>query len=431
VRQTCANAVATAGPQVFLLVLTPLLVSRIGLAGFGVWTFCLALIGIASSLDGGAGITATRYFAVYRGRADTGSQARLATLAAAALLSVGVISILVLHVGAGPIAGRMHVSGALRADTEAAIRAAGYVVCLSLLGGLFAGYLRAAGAFSVVALGAAAGVLGFIFYAVTTTESASSVATYVHCAIVQSACASSVWLVGSLKKKIHFSVALPPSSMAREVLGFAWKTQIASASALLSLEADSLVIAAIAPVRTLGLYGVAATAATAFRNLPFYALSPIRIRVATIFGASELEGANRVFWEVERRWRPIIVGYSLIGAPLALATVYYWLTARAGMSVVLLSILLVAYATDLAGGVRVAYANAVGRPGLLARLGAAALVINVALTVPLAIAGGAYGVVGATAVGSIATTVYLFAVTPFDEPGRATSVDMGRLAVNG
>ena len=422
VRQTGANAVATAGPQLFLLAMTPLLVSRLALGGYGIWTFCLATIAIASNVDGGLGPTISRYFALYRGRGDEGAQHLLATFATLSMLLLGGLSALVLHEVGGAIASHMHVHDALRSQAQVAVRDAGIVVGLGLLGNVFSGYLRGRASFGLVAVGAFAGIGGFLVYWAVTPESKANVATYIHCAAAQNACTLVVWAIGAVIGGMRFAPAVPAFPEIREIFGFAWRSQIASATSLVSLQADSLVIGAVCPVRTLGIYGIAATVATAFRNLPFYALFPIRVRVTTIFGASALQGANRALSELERRWRPIIVGYSLIAAPVAVAIVYYWLTPRVGEAVVILFFLLVAYATDLAAGVRVAYANAVGQPGLLARLGVIALVINVGLTVPLVLVIGAYGVVGPTAIASLVTTVYIFVVTPFGQ-----SSTMGRV----
>ena len=90
---------------------------------------------------------------------------------------------------------------------------------------------------------------------------------------------------------------------------------------------------------------------------------------------------------------------------------------------------MVASAAGLSTGTGVSYLRAVGRPGLEARMGPLIVVVNLALTIPLAITAGARGVVVGTLVAYITGAAWFFRrlrahidATPVTRPAEAVKV---------
>ena len=69
-------------------------------------------------------------------------------------------------------------------------------------------------------------------------------------------------------------------------------------------------------------------------------------------------------------------------------------------------VLVAGYASLLVAGLIATYAGVVGQAGVVARYGTVGMVVNLGLTVPLVLL-GSLGVVAATAVGEVASVVYL------------------------
>src|SRR5579863_5383823 len=71
------NGVAQLAPMIATLIVTPVLVSRLGPDRFGVWSLALIALSTLTSLDGGVSASLSRYFAAHAARGDRAAAARL------------------------------------------------------------------------------------------------------------------------------------------------------------------------------------------------------------------------------------------------------------------------------------------------------------------------------------------------------------------
>ena len=139
--------------------------------------------------------------------------------------------------------------------------------------------------------------------------------------------------------------------------------------------------------------GIAAQVAEAGRLIAAAPLIPIISRLGDAVGAADRDRLHREFSRLDRLWSDAIVGGVVVGAACAYPLLTAWLGNGYGEASAFAAMLIVAYGVNVMAGVRLAYLRAVGRIGLEARSGLLLIALNVAFTIPLAIAFGAPGVV--------------------------------------
>ena len=71
------NGLAQVAPIVVSLALTPLLISRLGVDRFGIWSLALIALNTLASLDGGISASLARFFAIHAARGDRADAGRL------------------------------------------------------------------------------------------------------------------------------------------------------------------------------------------------------------------------------------------------------------------------------------------------------------------------------------------------------------------
>ncbi len=85
---TLWNGAAQLVPQLMSLATIPILLNRLGVAGFGVWALVNTVIVVAVSLDGGLSLSAQRYYALYLSKSDHRAIAGLTTTLTAAVILI-------------------------------------------------------------------------------------------------------------------------------------------------------------------------------------------------------------------------------------------------------------------------------------------------------------------------------------------------------
>ena len=209
-------------------------------------------------------------------------------------------------------------------------------------------------------------------------------------------------------------------------------------SELINWQSDKLVVGLVAPAATVGQLGIGAQFADGGRLLSGAALSPVQSSFAIAAGAGDEEGLRRRFAELHRLWVLGVLGAAVIGAASLLPLIEAWLGSGFGEAALLGVFLVLGSAAGLSTGTGVAYMRAIGRPGLEARMGPLIVVANLALTVPLALAAGARGVVigtlGAYLIGAgwfFSQLRYHVPASPFHSPVEIVKVVLLALVAGG
>jgi O-antigen/teichoic acid export membrane protein len=401
------NGVAQAAPIVATLAVTPLLLHRLGLDRFGIWSLAIVALSTLTALDGGVSASLTRFFAVYsvsNDRAETGR------LALASLLFFGGIGLLLSLIAlplAPAIVGLIHIPAALEDEAILVLRAVPGLVLLALVADGTAALLQGHGRFRALAVTMVSSSAVLVAAILALTHQGASLGPLIVATALRYL---TLIVVGLLLAARHVSFRrpfLPSRVTVRELGGYASRMQLTALTSFVNGELDAFVIAAVLPVRYVGLYSVGMQAASGARSLPLYAFTPVLTRLTTTFRREGRAAAAADFERLERRWLPGVLGYGIVAVAAIGVSIPVWLGDRYALGGVVAAVLLAGYVVHVGfTGMRTCYVRAVGRPGLETRYAVVWTIGNALFTVPLALVAGVVGVVSVTAVTALIASLY-------------------------
>jgi O-antigen/teichoic acid export membrane protein len=401
------NGIAQLAPVVVVLAITPLLLSRLGLDRFGIWSLALVVLNTLRLVDGGIAGSLGRFYATHAARDERVEAGRLLLGSSLALVAIGAVFTLIMYPLAPTLADLLHVPSGLDGEAVVVFRSVPALASLALLGEATSALLVGNGRFRALA-GTMWGSSAVFAIAVVVLVQpgpylgALMAATALRFGVL---IAANLWL-GAAHVRIRRPL-LPPRATVREVAGYSSWMQLSALTGFVNSELDAIVIAALLPVRFVGLYQIGVQVASAVRSLPLYAFPPLLTRLTTIFRLHGRDQTAAAFERWEMRWSPAVLSYGLVGVSAIGFAVPIWLGERYGLSGVVGAILLTGYTVHVAlTGMRTCYVRAVGRPALETRCSTMWTVVNAILTVPLALLFGVQGVVSATASAGIVASVY-------------------------
>jgi O-antigen/teichoic acid export membrane protein len=391
-RNVAASVLNAAAVVSISLVTVPLILDAVGTAGYGVWTLGMALILYASILETGLGPAVQRFTAFARGGEDHAALGRLGWTTLALYAAGGVLLGGLLAVLAPVLVDVFDPPARLRSDAEAMFRIQGGALALALLAAGMGNLLQGVERFGMLAISAAAGALAFLGAVIVLADPHGLPGLAVAACIGQG-----VTLVVRAAALREVAFAGRPTLLSRPELGrfvgFSARLQVTVLSELVNWQSDKLVVGLVAPTATVGQLGIGAQFADGGRLLSGAALSPIQASFALVAGTGDEPELRRRFAEVHRLWVLGVLGAGAIGAASLPPLIDAWLGDGFGEAALLGAFLVLGSAAGLSTGTGVAYMRAIGKPGLEARMGPLIVAANVALTVPLALAAGARGVV--------------------------------------
>ena len=401
------NGLAQLAPVIVVLALTPLLLDRLGLDRFGIWSLTLVALNTLRMLDGGVAASMARFFAIHAAHEDRVETGRLLVGALAFLVLLGGVLTAVAFQVAPWLVGSLHIPDRLEAEAADVLRWAPALATLALISDSAAAMLVGNGRFRALA-GAMWGSAAVYALAIVGLVQADA---SLEALVVATALRYLVLLAASIALGARHAAfrwpLLPSRESAREVGGYAWRMQLSALTGFANSELDAVVIAAFLPVRYVGLYQIGLQVASAARSLPLFVFAPMLTRLTMLFRREGRDATRAEFARLERRWLPAATGYGLVAIAAAGFGVVIWLGDRYALSGVVAAVLLAGYTVHVAlTGMRTCYVRAVGRPGLETRCSAMWTVINLALTVPLVLVAGLVGVVSATAFAGAVASVY-------------------------
>ncbi len=384
-----ANALAVV---VSALVAVPLILDAVGTAGYGVWALGLAVVVYASMADAGLGPAVQRFTAVARGADDRAGTAQLLWTTLLAYAAVGVLALLVLHLAAGGLVNLFGLPASLRPVAEEMFRLLGYAVAVALLasgtGHLLSGLER----FGALAVSSIAGAIAFVV-AIALLASDHGLPGLATALLIQQSVVFilRLWAVRGLG--LGHPVRPVGLGRLRDMVRFSLPLQGAAVADLVNAQSDKIVVGLVATLATVGQLGIGAQFADGGRLLAAAALGPIVSTLAVTAGAGDLGVLRAQFAELHRLWVLGVLGAGLVGAMALTPLIEAWLGSGHDEAALLGGILVLAATAGLATSSGAAYLRALGRPGLEARYGLLVLGVNLLLTIPLALAAGARGVV--------------------------------------
>ncbi|MCQ9132188.1 lipopolysaccharide biosynthesis protein [Streptomyces hilarionis] len=401
------SGLAQAAPLVANLCLTPYLIHRLGLDRFGVWSLILVFLATLTVLDGGIGASLARFHAYHGAHGDRESTGRLVTGSLAAFLVLGLIVTGLSLLLAPVVTSAVDVPGRLEGEAEQLLVLLGPLLTLALASNSAIALLQAHARFrSLAAVSVGASVAYAVSVVVLVREGGDlpmlallTLGRYL-LVTVAGLCVGAGFL--RFRRPL-----LPPRAERRDFGAYAVRMQLSGFTVFLNGEIDALVIAAMLPVRYVGIYAAGYQAATGLRSLPLYGFPPILTRMTQVFAHGGPAATAREFHVLEARWLPAVLTYGVVTTASVGLAVQVWLGRDLALSGAVAAVLLAGYSVQVAlTGIRTCFVRAIGLPGHETRYSWFSTGVNLALTVPLTLLFGVMGVVLATAVGITAGSVY-------------------------
>ncbi len=387
-------------------ILAPIMLSRLGLAQFGVWAVTGALAQYARLFDFGITRSLARFVALFDAQGDRRGIEESLAVGIAAVAVLGSL-MLIAAAFAAPL-----LSDTLGVLDTAEMR----VVALSSVGILITALLidvinavpiglRQMGPPNVaLVLG---GIVNFLASVVVLTQS-SALTDYA----VVNAGASVVAVFLSVAALLRVwrgpYLSRPNRKRAREIVSFGLKSQAITAAELVNVQTDKVIIAAMLGPKTAGAYEIAnrvVQGVLAFGTIALSALIP----TAT---AEIVERGREVIEEFYARYTRSSLSIALpmfgalcVSCPFLLVA---WLGERPPETDQIVVLLSLAFAASLTTGVAMTLVMADGHPGLVAQTAFLVVVLNVTSTIAVAPIFGLWGVLIATVAAEvIASSVFL------------------------
>jgi O-antigen/teichoic acid export membrane protein len=405
-RNTLAQSSSLASAFVFSLILAPIMLSRLGLAAFGVWAVTGALAQYFRLLDLGITSSLSRFVALHDAEGDRRAIEELVGIGLLAATCVGLV-MLAAAAAAAPLVS--DVLGVLDAGEMRIVLVSSAGITLTYLyGAVIAAVpigLRRMGPPNVAAIiGNAANFAFSVVALVLSTElvvyALANLAAAILGLVIVAASLLWVWERPFARR--------PTVDRGRTVLSFGMKSQLVTLADLVNLQTDKLIIAAMLGPSVAGAYELANRAvqgALTFGTMTLTALIP----TAT---AEIVERGREVILEYFTRYsvRSLSIALPLFGTLCVSAPYLFvlWLGEiphDADQIVVLLSF---AFAINITTGVPMTLSVSDGQPGLVAQTAVILVVLNLALTAAAAPIFGLWGVlIGTVAAQLVASGIFL------------------------
>jgi O-antigen/teichoic acid export membrane protein len=392
---------------IVVLAITPLLLDRLGLDRFGIWSLALVVLNTLRLLDGGIAASVARFYAMHAARDERVDAGRLLVGSLLSLALIGVALSFAMYPLAPSIVDLLDVPADLEGEAALVLRWVPALAALALMGESTSALLVGHGRFRALAatMWTSAGAFA-VAVVVLVDPGAHLEALMVATALRFVVLVAANLLLGAEHVAIRWPF-LPSLTTAREVGSYSSRMQLSALTGFVNSQLDALVIAAVLPVRYVGLYQIGLQVSSAVRSLPLFAFPPLLTRLTTIFRLEGREEAGAEFERLERRWLPAVLGYGVVAIAAIGFSVPVWLGDRYVLSGAVAGVLLAGFTVHVGlTGMRTCYVRAVGRPGLETRCSTAWTVVNLLLTVPLVLLFGVVGVVAATAVAGMVASVY-------------------------
>ena len=400
-RNTLALAGTYLSSQAFSFLLAPIMIARLGLTLFGVWTVVGAIAAYATVLDAGLTRALSRFVALYDAQGNARAIRECVGLGLLAFTLIGVVLVPLAWFAGPPLAHALgHVTGAQMRQILVASAAIFIVQGYSaVLQAVPQGLRRMVPPNVAVVAGNTANFAA----SVGALIASRSLVPYAW-ANAAAETASALFVLGSVRYVWRTRlVAFPSRERVREVLGFSFQSQLAWIADLINLQSDKIVIGLIVGPRAAGAYQLGSSVAGAVRTVGVISISAL-IPSATAMIANE---GRAVVRRLALHYLPLVLGVSLpifvVSALTAPFVFTVWIHHSAHGVVPVLIALNLAYAINITTGVPSTMSIADGRPGFVARNSLQMAALNLVLTVVLAPFFGLAGVVAGTvvAVGSV------------------------------
>lgn len=405
------DAIAAIGVAI---VAVPLLVDRVGIVAFGVWSIGQIVITYAASTDAGLAPGVVRFAAVAYGAKD---RKELSAIGWTTVFAYGTLALLLAAGGvafAGPVAGIFNIPDELRADSEAMFRLVAIVAGIQLASGGLNALLHGVGKFGGSLLASVVASASFLVLIVLTVDAGPDALESIAWAYLWGqafALAVRLILVAPILLAARPTIVRNP--LRRRWLVFTARMQLIFVSTIVNNQSDRLIIALVASPTVVGYFAIGSQIAVALRTVAGAALAPMVQAFSEARGA-RMDVAGRL-GPIHASWATVVLAGTAIAVGFSPTGVEAWIGVGSGTAAGFAVILMVSTSINLVTGPATSYLRAIDQPQAEAQYGLVITGLNIALTVPLAFAFGPFGVASGTLVAYGLATVWFFARLRRDE----------------
>jgi O-antigen/teichoic acid export membrane protein len=406
VANTSVNALSKLIAIAIGLALSPFLVRELGLAVFGFWALVSSLTQYAAILDFGVGAALTRYVAVHNAQ---GESVRIRELASAALAfawatSAGTVIVSIVAIRAMPDAW----SQTWPVGWEWCSFGVSVSLACVLISSSFQAFPRGLGRWD---LQAASGLVYQVSFGIASVAlllhgdglaglGTASIIAGVSMLAASKAAQVRVWTDAGSPLRAKRSDVL-------EIVRYGANLQTSALLSVVNTQADKPVILAMGgSLEFVGLYELASRVAFQLRTLPISALGPLTVRLASDTAGKSISVARDSYrWALNGVLQLGVAPlFGLYGAcfPLIMA----WLGVSYRDCSLIMAILGIGYAVNLATGAGTSLANGYGRPDLERNYSVLSLALNVGLSVGFGVLFGQWGIVVATSLSLVISSLW-------------------------
>jgi len=429
VRGSSWQVLAQVAPLVVNLVLTPFVITRLGVTAYGFFVLTSMLTQFLSQFDGGIGRSAQRFFMLYAGRNDPVAATRLLVSLLLLVLGVSMLTLGTAIVLAPSIMVFFHAPPDLFADAVLLLRVLSVIVAIALARNLFASVLYSHQRFAITS---GTLLLGYLVYAVgivVVLNAGMGLAGLAYVFIAQQAVGTMTIVPSACRHLSRRGIGFISRSELREFLGFTWKVQISGLLGALTFQGVTMIVGRMVPAQ-LAYFAPGATFAQQLRMLPNNAMVPIQTMLGRAIGHKGAAAAVEDYAAIQRMWVPAVCGWVAVGAPTAYFGVNNWLPLGGVLPGLVAGTLLCAHLFAMLQSVLLQWAMLLGRPSYEVWAQALNAVLTLILS-PLFIRGvGAFGVALALLAGQLTAFLYLATATrrlPVRVPSVFSVVPLGRM----
>ena len=406
------SAVMTVGQVVVVaigFILTPVIISNVGIAMFGAWGIFTTAAGYITILDPGTSGIVTRFGAMAHVRGDTKEMARLTSLGLASWILLGLLVTPIMLVVIPLLASHIHVAGTSTGELEVFFWWGYGLVVFTAMQAVLSGQLTAIGLLWVTTV---IDVASRLFYGVVLIV--GFVAGMELWALIVASFAQGIAVMASTFiiswRTYGFPIGNPAKldrAVFREVRRFGGWAQITSVLNTLTYSTDPIVIGTFVSASAAGIANLGSRLA---RQIPYFATVPEATLPAMAAAQQAGEGpegiarmsirSNRISYLLGAGVASIIVG----AAPVILAFWQGQSYSQADLATCIVAGSMLASMLGQTAGIGI---YAMGKVGYGVRARFAGFVVNLIATIALAIPFGMPGVLLGTLLATVTTNAYL------------------------
>lgn len=413
VRNTFFNMLGRCWGFLIALVLTPYVVSRLGLERFGIWAIVGAVTGYFGLLDLGISSSYVKYIAEFHSRREYGKIDELISTGMAFYTLFSVAILILSFASIGPVFSFFRISSASWNEIRFVFIVSMAIFCVSnTLGGygaVITGLQRMDIQNTLALVFSLLTAAGTVFFLERGWGLRGLVVNNAIVAVVGAAV--NVVIARKLLPQMAVSVKAVNRRMFQELFGYGVRMQVARLESVFTFQADKLIIARFFPMGAVSMYQLGSTVVMKARELPLLLIS------ALLPAVSELDAVHDTLRlrELYQRGTKYLV---LTVMPLMVflffnagAVMFAWMGLGYEDAALIIRILCPCYLINVMTGVGSALAAGSGKPGLLTRAALAQFCGNVILSVILVRLVGFTGVAIATLVSLSLSSIWFTVMT--------------------